>query len=199
MANLEGNLGDYVTVSMAVEILGYPRVQTGRFYALVRKGLPTYKVGGMTLALASELLAFADLPADTSIPWPAKLAGLNMKFLHSRDAAASILGVTPRTVNRYADKGTLGFVDLAPWGGYALYQLGTVTPHPQYIDIDGWTIEAEVNEDGKLKVALARKDAKDAFCMLSFGNAYPRTTFFYLDEDSMPIAQVRIAGDLHHG
>jgi hypothetical protein len=189
MSKLPGVLGDYVTVAMAVELLGFRKDQTGRFYALVKKGLPTYKVGGLTLAKFAELAQLAGLPEEASPPWPSKLAGLKMEFLHSRNDAAAILGVSPRTVNRHAVIGTIGTVDLSPWGGYTLYQLGTVTPHPEYWTIGDWDIEAEVDERGRLHINLSNEGLDDPFMMLGMAS---RSKMAYVHDDEMEPARAII-------
>lgn len=181
MSNLPGVLGDYVTVAMAVELLGHSREQTGRFYSLVRKGLPTYKIGGMTLAKFSELAELAGLPELASPPWPAKLASLEMKFLHSRNDAAEIVGVSPRTINRQANAGEISTVDLAPWGGYTLYQLGTTARHPGYIILGDWQISYELDERGRLIMTIVNNKLKAPFMLASMAHR-PRMMFIHADE-----------------
>jgi hypothetical protein len=196
MSELPGVLGDYVTVAMAVELLGFRKEQTGRFYSLVKKGLPTYKVGGMTLARFSELAELAGLPEDASPPWPAKLADLEMEFLHSRNGAADILGVSPRTVNRMAASDKVATVDLSAWGGYSLYQLGTTTSHPEYVSMGDWTIEIEIDEKNRLNIVAANELPGDMIIMPSLSWP-PRKTFVHEDEHSLYIASFRVARALH--
>jgi len=176
MSKLPGTLGEYVTVGMAVELLGHKREQTGRFYSLVKKGLPTYKLGGMTLARFSELAEHAKLAASKP-PWPEPLASLPMEHLHSRNGAAELLGVSPRTINRYASNGTVKSVSLSAWGGYTLYIIPSTKSMPTYMHIGDWTLELELTNKGRLNIVLRNPNVEWSHFEPSFGNQYPRMVF----------------------
>ena len=153
MDSLTGKLSDYVTVAMAVEMLGHSRDQTGRFYSLVAQGLPTYKLGGTTLAKTKDFTAIAGLPAGTSSLWPAELAGLQMNNLYSRNDTANLLNVAPRTVNSYANRGKITAYDLSPWGGHVVYRLSGNSAPSKQMKIADWTIKATLG-NGKLTVRI---------------------------------------------
>jgi hypothetical protein len=193
MSKLPGVLGDYVTVAMAVELLGFRKEQTGRFYALVNRGLPTYKVGGMTLAKFAELAELASLPAGSKPSWPSKLGELEMKHLHSRGDAADILNVSPRTVNRQAASGIVGSVDLSPWGGYTLYQIGEIKPLPTYISMGRWKMVMETDEKGRLHIVATGGDTGHPFIMLGM-SSHPQKAFIHSSELEPAVATFRVAG-----
>jgi hypothetical protein len=148
MSDLKGTLSDYVTVAMAVEMLGHKREQTGRFYNYVSNGLETYKLGGITLAKVKDFTSAAGLPAGTSSLWPAELASLPMSKLLARNEAANVLGVAPGTINHYAKIGKVKAYDLSPWGGRMAYVVDENGLAPKYMHFGDWTIKASESKDG---------------------------------------------------
>jgi hypothetical protein len=197
MSKLPGVLGNYVTVGMAVEMLGHKRDQTGRFYVLVKKGLTTFKIGGMTLALASEFAELAGLPADSKPPWPAELASLPMATLYARNDAANRLGVSPRTINRYANEGQITAVDLSAWSGYTLYQLEASIKQPRYISVGDWKLELTVDEKERLHIVATNEQFDTEQLFLGLGvSSYSRKAFVYEGDMTPPIATFRVTEKL---
>jgi len=191
MSKLVGKLKNYVTVGMALDILGHPREQTGRFYTLIKQGMPTYKLGGMTLAKAHDLIFFAGLPSDTKVPWPAELAELDMSKLRSRNEMANFLGVSPRTVNRLAKKGEITAVDLSRWSGYTVYLLTPdMRPERHTVKAGDWIVETSIDDKGRLIVDIQSKE-RGLFIEHSLSQ-HPTAAFIYKDVAKPPVGIVGI-------